>query len=202
MSTKDQIIKKIKKYENGNKMSKILGLISFTIVFGVMLFLTQLTLIIQIESESENIKIDTTYISIDKKINNEKINNLYDFTDQMNDSLSEWIYLIYNDIKNPTSLLFLMTLYSFLIPFILVFLICVPMFGSHNKIYYDNFNTIIKNSNDIIIRNKNEINSLLIFDIKDIDDNKYKIKISKDSDFFEVEKWKVSNNKIKKWIIF
>lgn len=194
MTTEEKIKKEIRKHNKGNKLSKLIGFIGMSIVFGFFLLLGQGMSYNGVANLSEDYVYtpDTTKPSYIQTMNEVSVD------------MSFWIYDQYSylDSVSPTLGGVVLIGSSLLISMILVYLILVPMFGSPNRWYYDEFEITVNGKTNKIIK------GLIIFGkVEDLGD-KYKFNAGtydltgiRGTEEFEVEKWKVTD-KPKKWKIW
>jgi len=202
MTTKEKIENKVRKHKKGNIISKYVGLIGMSVIFGFLFLFWQSVNYEIINNRSDGYVWvqDTTKSVVIQKMN------------IVSENTAQWIYSQYTylDSVNETLSIFALFGSSFLFSALIIFIFFVPMFGTNDRWYYDEFTLNFTINGKSNVNGKDSytvIKELRINKLEDIGD-KYKINATTynltgvpGNDNFEIEKYKVTE-KAKKWIWF
>ena len=203
MTTKEKIEKKVSKHKRGNLLSKYIGLIFMTIVFGFLFLFWQAISYEMIDS------IPAEYVYVEHGDNQVQV-----VLNSVSNDMSQWIYDKYAYLESLDTPIggFVMVLSSILGSAFFIYFFFVPMFGSTDRWFYDEFTLRFSVMGKPTTVNGEESRTIIkglriVSKIEDLGD-KYKFKASTynligvpGTEEYEVEKWKVTE-KSKKWIWF
>jgi len=200
MTTKERIEEKIRKHHKSNKITKLVGYFGMSLIFGFMILFLQLASIDAVESRA-----------VDYKFENTGKNDVQIWTNEKSYEMTNWIYAQYSEnFESVQTINFVLVLSSLFISMVIM-IIYLPLFGTNDRWYYDEFElSFTINGKKTMVNGKDNekiIRALRINKIEDLGDT-YKFKASMyyligvpGTEEFEVEKWKVTP-KINKWIWF
>ncbi len=200
MTTREKIEGEIKKSKKNNRIVKIVGFVLISLCFAILFLMWQ--------SSSYSV-INNREVAYE---NNGK-NQVQIITNDISEDMSQWVYSKYTYLESVDDTLSVFVLFgsSILVSAIFVFLLMVPMFGSLDRLYYDEFNlNFVVNGKKVIVNDEDTISiikGIPIYDVEDLGDmykfksNLYYLVGVRSTKEFEVEKWKVTP-KTKKWIWF
>jgi len=202
MTTKEKIEKKVKKHNKSNKLVKIIGFAVMSIAFGFMVLIWQSLSYEVIDNRTD----DFVYVEHGK-------NKVEIFTNSTSENMSQWIYSQYTYLESVDEILASVVFFgsSFLFSGILIFFLFMPLFGTNDRWFYEQFNiNFTVNGNPVTVNDeklKTMIKGLRIISKLEDLGGTYKFKASlydlvgRGTEEYEVEKWKVTS-KVNKWIWF
>lgn len=197
MTKKEKILKEIKDYRKRNRTGKIFGFVMFSLIFGGLIMLIQMLSITTVFNRPD----DFVYQEHGK-------NSVQVWTNSTSEKMNTWIYSKYSKLENDVTIYFFLIGSSLLISMFMSYLV-LPTFGSRDRMYFDEIVvTASVNGNPVKVNSSetnNLIQSMIAYNIRDYDDNNYKIDAGtykytgiRGTSEMIVEKWKVSD-KFNKW---
>lgn len=205
MTTREQIEKEVRKHVKMTKLTKLIGFIGMSLVFGFLTLFWQGVSYEMINNRVDEIK----YMKLSTQ--DTTSSKVIQFMNSTSEDMAIWIHAKYTYLDSVSSTLGGIVLIgsSLLVAMILVYLFFVPMFGSNDRWFYDKFDIkFTVNGKSATVNGKESKEMIkglrIISDIEDLGDT-YKFKATTynligipGTEEFEVEKWKVTD-KINKW---
>ena len=201
MKTQEKITEKIRKFKRSNKLMRIFGFFSFTLIFGILFFMQQVVSFNVVDKRPDNYVREYTSSS-----------DVNYWVSSNSEKFAVWIHEKYTYLGSVSETLSLIILLgSSLLAGMILSYIMVPIYGTTGWWYFDEFKIkFTVNGNEVTVNGKKSENMIkglrIISKVEDLGD-KYKFRACtydlmrgvRGTEEFIVEKWKVLNKSNKWW---